>query len=109
MLVEETSLSTTVWMHGVFAAQLTIGNTTFHKLFSVAPEPYNVARTSGLRILVEIEGHWRLLAIPSIFEMGLNDSRWVYHLDRHIVSVHAIASGEHAAMQWRIEVEGAPC
>jgi cellobiose phosphorylase len=109
LLVDEKSLSVTVWMHGVFAAQLTIGNTTFHKLFSVAPEPYNIARTSGLRILIELDGSWRLLTIPSVFEMGLNDTSWIYHLDGRVVRVRAIASGEHAAMQWRIEVTGEPC
>ena len=35
MLLDETTLCATCWMHGVFAAQLTIGNTSFHKLFSV--------------------------------------------------------------------------
>src|SRR5581483_10639928 len=31
MLPDESTLSVTCWMHGVFAAQLTIGNTSFHK------------------------------------------------------------------------------
>ena len=33
VLPDETTLCATCWMHGVFAAQLTIGNTSFHKLF----------------------------------------------------------------------------
>ena len=53
------------WMHGVFGAQLTIGNTSFHKLFSVSRDPYNITRASGLRMLVEIEDGWRLLTVPS--------------------------------------------
>ena len=32
-------------------AQLTIGNTSFHKLFSVSRDPYNITRASGLRLL----------------------------------------------------------
>ena len=48
------TLCATAWMHGVFAAQLTIGNTSFHKLFSVSRDPYNITRASGLRILAEI-------------------------------------------------------
>ena len=61
------------------------------------------------RILVEIDGAWRLLAVPSAFEMGLSDCRWIYRLDDREVTIHAMASGEHAAMQWRIEVMGKPC
>ena len=44
MLPDETILCATAWMHGVFGAQLTIGNTSFHKLFSVSRDPYNVTR-----------------------------------------------------------------
>src|SRR5439155_1422402 len=36
MLPDQSTLYATCWMHGVFAAQLTIGNTSFHKLFSVS-------------------------------------------------------------------------
>jgi cellobiose phosphorylase len=108
MLPADDILCGTVWMHGVFAAQITIGNTSFHKLFSVSRDPYNITRASGLRILVEIDGAWRLLAVPSAFDMGLSDCRWIYRLDDREVTIHAIASGEHAAMQWRIVVRGEP-
>ena len=87
MLPDDDTLCATAWMHGVFAAQLTIGNTSFHKLFSVSRDPYNITRASGLRILVEIDGAWRLLAVPSAFEMGLSDCRWVYRLDDREVTV----------------------
>jgi cellobiose phosphorylase len=51
MLPDEATLCATAWMPGVFTAQLTIGNTSFHKLFSVSRDPYNIVRASGLRIL----------------------------------------------------------
>jgi cellobiose phosphorylase len=109
MLLDETTLCATCWMHGVFAAQLTIGNTSFHKLFSVARDPYNIMRSSGLRILIEAGGAWRLLAVPSAFEIGLSDCRWVYRLHERTITVRAIASGEDPALQWRITVEGERC
>ena len=56
MLPDETILCATAWMHGVFGAQLTIGNTSFHKLFSVSRDPYNITRASGLRMLMETKG-----------------------------------------------------
>jgi 1,2-beta-oligoglucan phosphorylase len=109
MLPDETTLCATCWMHGVFAAQLTIGNTAFHKLFSVSRDPYNITRSSGLRILIDEGGGWRLLAVPSAFELGLSDCRWIYRLDERTVTVRALAGGDEPAMQWRILVEGEPC
>jgi 1,2-beta-oligoglucan phosphorylase len=109
MLPDEATLCATCWMHGVFAAQLTIGNTSFHKLFSVSRDPYNITRASGLRMLIDAGEGWRLLTVPSAFEMGLSDCRWIYLLGGRTVTVRAIASGEDPAMQWRVTVEGEPC
>lgn len=108
MLPDEATMCATFWMHGVFAAQLTIGNTSLHKLFSVSRDPYNITRASGLRILIDLDEGWRLLAIPSAFEIGLSDARWIYRLGARRVTVRAIASGEDAAIEWRVAIEGAP-
>ncbi|MCX5568920.1 cellobiose phosphorylase [Kaistia nematophila] len=105
---DEATLAATCWMHGVFAAQLTIGNTSFHKLFSVSRDPYNITRASGLRILIDAGEGWHLLSVPSAFDMGLSDCRWIYRLADRTVTVSAIASGAEAAMQWRVAIEGAP-
>ena len=48
---------------------------------------------AGLRILVDAGGGWRLLAVPSAFEMGLSDCRWIYRLDDRTVTVRAVAVG----------------
>ena len=96
-------------MHGVFGAQLTIGNTSFHKLFSVSRDPYNITRGSGLRMLVDLGGGWRLLTVPSAFEMGLGDCRWIYRLAERTITVSAIVSSDEPAMQWRVAVEGDAC
>jgi 1,2-beta-oligoglucan phosphorylase len=109
LLLDETTLCATCWMHGVFGAQLTIGNTSFHKLFSVSRDPYNITRASGLRILADTGAGWRLLAVPSAFEIGLSDCRWIYRLGDRTITVHAAAAGDDPAMQWFITVEGAPC
>jgi cellobiose phosphorylase len=109
MLPDEATLCATCWMHGVFAAQLTIGNTSFHKLLSVSRDPYNIARANGLRMLVDTGDGWRSLAVPSAFEMGLSDCRWLYRLGNRTIIVDAIAAGVDCAMQWRVLVEGDPC
>jgi cellobiose phosphorylase len=109
MLPNEAILCATSWMHGVFAAQLTIGNTSFHKLFSVSRDPYNITRASGLRMLIQIKDGWRLLTVPSAFEMGLSDSRWIYRVGERTIAISATVSGDESAMQWRVSVEGEPC
>ena len=95
-------------MHGAFAAQLTIGNASFHKLFSVSRDPYTVTRGSGPRILADLGG-WRPLTVPSAFEMGLSDCRWVYRLDDRTITIAASIDADAPAVQWRIVVEGDPC
>lgn len=109
MLPDENTLAATCWMQGVFAAQLTIGNTSFHKLFSVSRDPYNLTIANGLRVLVDEGNGWRLLGVPSVFEMGLSDCRWRYQLKERTVTITAAVSGNEPAMQWEIVVEGAPC
>ncbi|HVO87518.1 MAG TPA: cellobiose phosphorylase [Casimicrobiaceae bacterium] len=109
MLPDDSTLAATCWMHGMFAAQLTIGNTSLHKLFSVSRDPYNITRASGLRVMVDAGKGWRLLTVPSAFEMGLSDCRWIYSFADRVVTVHAIVSGDDPAMQWRITTDGAPC
>jgi cellobiose phosphorylase len=109
MLPTEETLCATAWMHGVFGAHLTIGNTTFHKLFSVSRDPYNIVRGSGLRILVDWGDGWRLLSVPSAFEMGLCDCRWLYRLADRTITVSARVASQEPALQWRVAVEGAKC
>ncbi len=109
MLPTEDALCATAWMHGIFAAQLTIGNTTFHKLFSVSRDPYNIVRGNGLRILVDLGDGWRLLAVPSAFEMGLCDGRWIYRFGKRTIIVTARVSSREPALQWRVDAEGGKC
>lgn len=108
-LPSEETLCTTCWMHGVFAAQLTIGNTSFHKLFSLSRDAYNVTRASGLRILVDCGDGWRLLTVPSAFEIGLWDCRWIYKLADRTIAVTVATAGDEPAVRWRVTIEGAAC
>jgi 1,2-beta-oligoglucan phosphorylase len=109
MLPDERTLCVTCWMHGVFGAQLTLGNTSFHRLLSVSRDPYNITRGSGLRLLVDAGEGWRLLTVPSAFEMGLADCRWIYRLGTRTLTVSAVVSGEEPAVQWHVAVEGPAC
>ncbi len=108
MSLDDQTLCATHWMHGVFAAQLTIGNTSFHKLFSVSRDPYNLTRASGLRILVDGDDGWHLLGVPSVFDIGLSQCSWIYRVGARTITVTATADGAAPAMRWRVGVEGPP-
>jgi cellobiose phosphorylase len=109
MLPDDRTLCVTCWMHGVFGAQLTLGNTSFHRLWSISRDPYNITRGSGLRMLVDAGDGWRLLTVPSLFEMGLTDCRWIYVLGGRTLTVSAVVAGDEPAVQWRAAVDGPPC
>ncbi len=47
--------------------------------------------------------------MPSAFEMGLSDCRWLYRIGKRTIAVTATAAGDEPAMQWRVSVEGKPC
>lgn len=71
-------LTTTSYMYGVFNSQIVVGNTSYHKLVSNVRNALNVSKASGQRIYVEVDGVYRLLTMPSMFEMGFNYARWTY-------------------------------
>ncbi|AGX02977.1 MULTISPECIES: GH36-type glycosyl hydrolase domain-containing protein [Bacillus] len=76
--VREDVLSTTSYMYGVFNSQLAVGNSSMNKMMTNVRNPLNLLKTSGQRIYIEIDNRYRLLTMPSLFEMGFNYSRWYY-------------------------------
>ncbi|SET61213.1 cellobiose phosphorylase [Paenibacillus sp. NFR01] len=71
-------MTTTSYMYGIFNSQVVVGNTNFNKMLSNARNALNVYKTSGQRIYVEMDGQFRLLTMPSLFEIGFNYVRWHY-------------------------------
>ncbi|AIQ52466.1 GH36-type glycosyl hydrolase domain-containing protein [Paenibacillus sp. FSL R7-0331] len=71
-------MTTTSYMYGIFNSQVVVGNTNFNKMLSNARNALNVNKTSGQRIYVELDGQFRLLTMPSLFEIGFNYARWHY-------------------------------
>lgn len=74
----ENTLTSTLYMYGIFNSQLVVGNTSFNKMLTNARNGLNVMKTSGQRIYIEHDGTYHLLAMPSMFEMGFNYGRWYY-------------------------------
>ncbi|QFT90529.1 hypothetical protein FIU87_17945 [Bacillus sp. THAF10] len=83
----ENVITSTSYMYGIFNSQLVVGNTSFHKMMTNARNALNVMKTSGQRIYVEVEGNYRLLTMPSLFEIGFNYTRWFYKTTDDIIVV----------------------
>ena len=105
LLPSDEILSVTAWMYGVFASQLTIGNTSFNKLLSVCRNPLNVLKASGQRIFLRTERGYELLGLPSAFEMSPNSARWVYQDERHTLEVRVAVSLDAPACRLSVDVE----
>ncbi|MEC0229799.1 GH36-type glycosyl hydrolase domain-containing protein [Paenibacillus alba] len=76
--LKEDVMTTTAYMYGIFNSQVVVGNTSFNKMLTNARNALNVMKTSGQRIYMEVEGLYRLLTMPSMFELGFNYARWYY-------------------------------
>lgn len=98
-------LTSTAYMYGIFHSQLVVGNTSFNKLIGNARNALNVLHVSGMRLYAEVDGRFRLLAMPSLFEMGFNYARWLYALDDDAIEVTSWTSAESptAALSVRSE------
>lgn len=75
---DESVMSTTAFACGVFNSHLTQGNTNFNTLLAVCANPSTPSLASGQRIVVQLDDGEYVLGVPSAFEMGLNDCRWIY-------------------------------
>lgn len=76
--IKSNTLTTTSYMYGIFNSQIVVGNTSFNKMVTNARNALNVLKTSGQRLYIELEGKFRQLTMPSLFEMGFNYTRWYY-------------------------------
>ncbi|MGO4936338.1 GH36-type glycosyl hydrolase domain-containing protein [Fundicoccus sp. Sow4_H7] len=85
--VDNPIISTTAWMDGVFNSQVVIGNTSMNKWITNTRNPLNILMTSGQRIYVKINDQWKLLAMPSVFEIGNHYVKWIYQLEDDVLEV----------------------
>ena len=78
--VDSRLLSTTHYIYGLFNGQTVVGNTSMHKFLSTPRGLLNILKNTGQRLWVKLDGQYRLLTLPSLFEVGGNYARWYYAL-----------------------------
>lgn len=73
------TMAVTSYMYGVFQSQLVLGNTSMNAFVSNVRNPLNIFKTTGQRIyLKESKDNYAILGLPSAYEMGLNNVKWLY-------------------------------
>lgn len=106
---DETALTSTVWMAGVFHSMVTEGHVAINRFLSTVHGYLGFDRSHGLRVFVEIDGAWQRLDVPSAFEMTPDACRWIYRHAGGVVEVTSDARSDPHALGLAIDVrEGAP-
>ncbi|WP_024285189.1 hypothetical protein [Cellulomonas sp. KRMCY2] len=75
------ALTVTAWMTGSPLSYLTRGHASNHPVLTTVRGYLGLHRAYGLRVLVEVDGGWRLLDLPSAFAMTPDSARWVYAVE----------------------------
>jgi cellobiose phosphorylase len=101
---DESALTSTVWMAGVFHSMVTQGHVSINRYLSTTHSYLGLFRSHGLRVFVEQEGTWRLLNVPSAFEMAPDGCRWIYRHARGVIQVRAEARNEPQSLLLTVDV-----
>lgn len=80
-------ISSTAYMYGLFNGQTVLGNTSFHKLLSTPRGLLNIQKNCGQHLYIKLNGSYRLLTLPALFEMGMNYARWYYVLEEDLLRI----------------------
>jgi cellobiose phosphorylase len=106
---DETALTSTVWMSGVFHSMVTQGHVSINRFLSTTHSYLGLFRSHGLRLFVEQEGAWQLLDMPSAFDITQDSCRWIYMHAGGMIAVRSTAPAEQHALGLSVDVlSGAP-
>jgi cellobiose phosphorylase len=101
---DETGMTSTAWMNGVFHSMLTQGHVSINRVLSTVHSYLGLFRSHGLRAFVDIGDRWHLLQLPSAFEMSTQACRWIYRFDGGEILVRAEACDDAREMLLALEV-----
>jgi len=105
---DEAGLTSTVWMAGVFHSLVTQGHVSINRLLSATHGYLGLFRSHGQRLLVELDGDWRLLDVPSAFAMTPQCCRWDYRHARGWIQVTSRAPTDRHELTLTVEVLAGP-
>jgi cellobiose phosphorylase len=102
---DETALTSTAWMRGVFHSMLTQGHVSFNRFLSTTHSYLGLFRSHGQRVFAEVDGAWQLLELPSAFAMSAGACRWIYRCEGgDMIEVRAEAHSDPQELTLNIAV-----
>lgn len=105
---DESQLTSTVWMNGVFHSHVTQGHVAANVAVSARRSYLDLCEAHGLRGFVRFspEEPWRLLHMPSAFRMSAGTCEWVYATGNRFLRVVSAADTETSSLQLAFEAVG---
>ena len=101
---DETALTSTAWMSGVFHSMVTQGHVSINRFLSTTHSYLGLFRSHGQRVFMQQGDRWKLLHLPSAFEMSPHRCRWIYQHEHGAVHVIAEAQTDPHELTLSIEV-----
>ncbi len=110
LVPDESALTSTAWMNGVFHSMVTQGHVSINRFLSTCHTYLGLFPSHGQRVFIELDGRWHLLNVPSAFEMTLDSCRWIYKHGGGLIEVISTAPDHKHELQLSISVlDGPPC
>jgi len=108
LVPDETALTSTVWMGGVFHSMVTQGHVGINRFLSTVHGWLGQFRSHGQRVFVELAGQWQQLGLPSAFEIEPTGCRWIYKHRLGLIEVRSRALGAPHALSLELRVPAGP-
>jgi cellobiose phosphorylase len=109
LVPDESALTSTAWMAGVFHSMVTQGHVSINRLLSTCHSYLGLFRSHGQRVFVETDGGWKLLGIPSAYEMTPGSCRWIYRHAGGVIEVVSTAPDDRHELGLTIFIiDGSP-
>jgi cellobiose phosphorylase len=101
---DETALTSTTWMSGVFHSMVTQGHVSINRFLSTCHSYLGLFRSHGLRIFVELDDGWHLLDMPSAYEMAPDSCRWIYKYGGGMIAVRSTGPADRHELSLSVKV-----
>ena len=101
---DESGLTSTSWMSGVFHSMVTQGHVNINRMMSTVRTYLGLFRSQGQRVFIQQGTSWLLLDLPSAFEMTPNACRWIYRHAGGEVQVRAEAHTDPQQLTLSLDV-----
>ncbi len=108
LVPDESSLTSTTWMNGVFHSMVTQGHVSINRFLSTVHSYLGLFHGNGQRLFIELEGRWHLLSIPSAYEMSPRSCRWFYRHRNGLIVITSVASTRTHELTLQVEVLSGP-